>query len=213
MSFKDKMMEKLAKQSFNSPQFQHSWDSHMQVFAPVLEHAFEENYIAKIHLCAALNSLGTNQPSQCLFQLQQLEKHLKTDADKCAYYFFLGFYGDITKNQEQMIAMYTKANEFGHKLYLPYMKVAQHCMANRLYDQAERNYRDALKCFGNPETDPKKIHFLAICYTNLGTCLLNLDRLAEAEEALNRARQIEPDVSGLAEAEETLQNRRNSDQQ
>ena len=73
MSFKDKMMEKLAKQSFNSPQFKHSWDSHMQVFAPVLEHAFEENYIAKIHLCAALNSLGTNQSSQCLFQLQQLD--------------------------------------------------------------------------------------------------------------------------------------------
>lgn len=36
--------EKLAKKSFYSAEIQKSWTAHMQIFGPVLEPAFAENY-------------------------------------------------------------------------------------------------------------------------------------------------------------------------
>ena len=205
---KGKFLEMMAKQTFDSPQFKKSWADLTQLCGPILEPAFEGNYIARIHLCVGLNQASAGQLSQGLFQLQQLEGHLKTDADRCAYYFALGLSYDFAEDQEKMIAMYAKANEFGHKLHLPYVKVAQHCQNQQDYDQAEKNYRGAIGCFLESDLDQQKKILLAGCYRNLASCLVKQNRCDEAEAALGSARRIHPEVSGLEALEEELHKQR-----
>ena len=201
---KGKFLEMMAKQTFESPQFKQSWANLTRLCGPILEPAFPDNFIARIHLCVGLNQASAGQLSQGLFQLQQLEKHLKTDADRCAYYFALGLSHDIAEDQEKMIAMYTKANEFGHKLHLPYVKVAQYCQENQDYEQAAKNYRGAIGCFSEADPDKQNRSMLAGCHRNLASCLIKLNRCDEAEEALNTARRVFPEVSGIEAVEEAL---------
>ena len=50
--------DKLAEKTFHSATFQKSWNVHMQAFGPILQPAFENNYQAKVHLCAALSFMS-----------------------------------------------------------------------------------------------------------------------------------------------------------
>jgi len=201
---KESFADKIARKSFESSQFQQSWQVHMQAFGPILEPAFEGNYQAKVHLCAGLNHISRRQLAQAIAKLQGLDKYVQTDADKCAYAFFLGLYCDMAGKQDQMVALYTMANEFGHKLYLPYMKVAKFYQGSHLYEKAEENYRAAIDCFTATGLSPQHKLILGSAYTSLGTSLLMMHRYEEAEEALNTSRSLQPDAPGRAAAEATL---------
>lgn len=201
---KETMAEKMARKSFESAQFQQSWMVHMQAFGPILERAFAENYQAKIHLCAALNHISRKQLSQGLAKLKLLEKFIENDADKCAYLFFMGVYCDMAGNQEQMIAMYTLANEYGHKLYLPYLKVAKFYINGHMYETGEKNCRAAIDCFTATGLSPRDKLLLGSAYSNLGSCLLMMHRYAEAEEALTTSRSLFPNAPGRAAVEAAL---------
>ena len=48
MDYEDKIIEN----------FQKSWDTHMEAFGPILGPAFMQNFEARVHLTAALNSLS-----------------------------------------------------------------------------------------------------------------------------------------------------------
>ena len=201
---KESLADKLARKSFESAAFQQSWQVHMQAFGPILEPAFEGNYQAKIHLCAALNHISKRQLSQGLSTLKKLEKLLETDADKCAYLFFLGVFSEMAGNQEQWLAMYTMANEYSHKLYLPYMKVGKFYLNGRMYERAEENYRDAIDCFTATGLSAQDKIILGSAYGNLASCLLQMHRYEEAEAALNTSRSLQPDAPGRAAIEAPL---------
>ena len=201
---KESLADKLARKSFESAAFQQSWQVHMQAFGPILEPAFEGNYQAKIHLCAALNHISKRQLSQGLAKLKKLESHLCTDADKCAYLFFLGVFSEMAGNQEQWLAMYTMANEYGHRLYLPYMKVGKFYLNGRMYEKAEENYRGAIDCFTGTGLSAQDKIILGSAYGNLASCLLQMHRYEEAEAALNTSRSLQPDAPGRAAIEAPL---------
>lgn len=198
------LADKMAKKSFESKQFQESWTIHMQAFGPILKHAFVENYQARVHLTAALNTLSNRNFSQALPKLQQLQKYCETDADKTAWLFFMGLFCELTGRQDQMVQMYTYANEYGHKFYLPYMKVAKFYLEGHLYDKAEENYRAAIECFNGTGLDARDKLLLGSAYTNLASCLAMMHRLEEAEDALGTSRSLYPNAPGRAALEALL---------
>ena len=201
---KESFADKLARKSFESAQFQQSWQVHRQAFGPILDPAFEGNYQAKVHLCAGLNHISRKQIPQGLATISKLDKYVQTDADKCAYAFFLGLCCEMSGKQDQMVALYTMANQFRHKLYLPYMKVAKFYQTCHHYEKAEENYRAAIDCFTAAGLSAQDKVILGSAYTNLGTSLIMMHRYEEAGEALNTSRSLQPDAPGRAAAEATL---------
>ena len=201
---KETLADKLARKSFESIQVQQSWQVHMRAFGPILEHAYEGNYQAKVHLCAALNQISRGQVSQGLNKLAAMDKYVQTDADKCAYAFFLGLCCEMSGKQEQWLALYSMANELGHKLYLPYMKVGKFYLECCHYEKAEKNFRAAIDCFTARGLGDQEKIILGSAYTNLASCLLMTHRCEEAEQALATSRSIQPEAPGRAAVEATL---------
>ena len=201
---KESLADKLARKSFESAQFQQSWNVHMRSFGPILDPAFEGNYQAKVHLCAALNHISKRQLSHGLAKLKTLQKYVQTDADKCAYLFFMGLYCEMAGQQEQMIAMYTMANEYGHRLYLPYLKLTKFYLNGHMYEKAEENCRAAIDCFTAKGLSEQDKIILSSAYANLATCLMMTQRYEEAETALNTSRSLYADAPGRAAVEATL---------
>ena len=201
---KESLADKLARKSFESAAFQQSWQVHLRAFGPILEPAFEGNYQAKVHLCAGLNHISKKQIPQGLTTISKLDKYVQTDADKCAYAFFLGLCCELSGKQDQMVALYTMANQFGHKLYLPYLKVGKFYLNGRMYEKAEENYRSAIDCFTGTGLNAQEKIILGSAYGNLASCLLQMHRYEEAEEALNTSRSLQPDAPGRAAIEAPL---------
>lgn len=201
---KETLAHKLARKSFESDAFQKSWQVHMAAFGPILEPAFQDNYQAKVHLCAALNHISRQQIPQGLAKLSNMDQYVQTDADKCAYAFFLGLCCDLSGKQEQMVALYTMANQFGHKLYLPYMKLGKFYLGGHLYEKAVENYRVAIDCFTGTGLSAQDKIILGSAYANLASCLLQMHRYDEAEEALTTSRSLQPEAPGRAAIEAPL---------
>lgn len=201
---KESLADKLARKSFESASFQQSWQVHLQAFGPILEPAFEDDYQAKVHLCAALNHISKRQLSQAIGKLKSLQKFVQTDADKCAYLFFMGLYCEMAGNQEQMLSLYTMANEYGHKLYLPYLKVGKFYLNGHHYEKAEENYRAAIGCYTARGLSQQDKIILGSAHANLASCLMMTRRLEESEAALATSRSLCPDAPGRAAVEATL---------
>ena len=124
--------------------------------------------------------------------------------DKCAYAFFLGLCCELSGKQDQMVALYTMANQFGHKLYLPYLKVGKFYLNGRMYEKAEENYRSGIECFSGTGLSEQDKIILGSAYGNLASCLLQMHRYEEAEEALNTSRSLQPVAPGRAAIEAPL---------
>lgn len=201
---KPSMAEKMAQKSFFNPQFQKSWQVHRNAFGPILDPAFRDSYQAKVHLCAALNHISARNIPQALLKLKQMDKYCVTDEDKTAMLFFMGLFCEAAGNQEQMFALYSRANEFSHNFYLPYLKVAKFCLDHHDYDPAEKNYRAAIGCFEATGLGKQEKLLLGSAYTNLASCLTMMHRYEEAEAALETSRSLYPDAPGRAAVEATL---------
>ena len=201
---KETLADKLARKSFESAAFQQSWQVHRQAFGPILDPAFADNYQAKVHLCAGLNHISKKQIPQGLATISKLDKYVQTDADKCAYAFFLGLCCELSGKQDQMVALYTMANQFRHKLYLPYMKVGKFYLGGHMLEKAEENYRAAIDCFTATGLSAQDRIILGSAYCNLASCLLQMHRYEDAQTALNTSRSLQPEAPGRAAVEAAL---------
>lgn len=198
---KKTVVDKLAKNAFDSAPFQKSWSVHMQAFGPILEPAFVEDYQSRVHLVAALNDISNRKIAQGFSKLKELQDACVTDADRAAFLFFMGVCNEMDGNREQMLSFYTHANEYGHRFYLPYLKVAKFWLDGRLYDRAEENFRSAINCFSVDELDGRDRLILASAYANLASCLLMMHRYDEAEEAISASRSLYPNMPGRVATE------------
>lgn len=201
---KQSIADKLAQKSFASPEIKKSWAVHMQAFGPILKPAFAEDYQARVHLCAALNHISSKNLPQALLKLNGLQKRLETDADKAAFLFCMGLFCETAGKREEMVALYTQCNSFGHKFYLPYLKVGKFHLDCCSYDEAEENYRAAIGCFTATGLADQEKLVLASAYTNLSSCLIMMHRYEEAAAALTTSRSLYPDAPGRAAPEAAL---------
>lgn len=193
---RETIADKMAKKAFNSPDFQKSWNTHMQAFGPILEPAFVDDYQAKVHLTAALNHISRGEMKQGIAKMQRVKDFLEIDADKAAWLFFMGVVFEMSGAKDQMLDCYQQAAQFGHRFYLPYLKVAKHAYEDAAYDAAESYYSMAIQCLEDSEQNASNKKILVSAYTNYASCLIVMHRLDEAEQFLDAAERIQPGQTG-----------------
>lgn len=184
---KETLANKLARKSFESKKIQDSWQVHLQAFGPILKPAFIDNYQAKIHLTAALNHISNKDFKKAVPKLQEVTKHVETDADKASFLFFMGLCFDIAGDIPNMMEMYINANEYEHCFYLPYMKVAKIYQKCCKYEDAVMNYTKAIECFEPNNLSKQDKLILASAYTNMASCYTMKHRYDKAQYSLEMA--------------------------
>lgn len=202
---KETFAEKLARKSFESATIQKSWQIHIQAFGPILEPAFVDNYQARLDLTAALNFISNYEFKKGLKKLQLIENICSTDEDKTAWLFCMGLCLEMANIKDGMIAYYQEAGEYGHKFYLPYLKIAKTAHNDAVFEIAKENYVKAIQCLNEDEKDEQKRIILGSAYTNYASCLTMMHRYEEAEEAIRKSIEIVPEQKGRATTEAILQ--------
>lgn len=201
---KETIADKMAKKAFLSDDFQRQWAVHMAAFGPILGPAFPEDYPSRVHLLAALNHLSRRDVRNGLKKLEQLREKCVTNADRAAWLFFMGLGCELAGAEEQMLACYRSAGEYGHRFYMPYLKLAKFFQQGCLYDRAEENYRTAIGCFDGTGLSDGDRRILGSAYTGLATTLTMMHRYEEAAAALESSRQLWPEAPGRSAAEAVL---------
>ncbi len=197
--------DKLAKKSFHGKRIQASWNVHMQVFEPVLAPAFVEDYQARIHLTNALNKLSKFKVEESMDLLKLIEPRCRTDADKAAWYYFMGLCYDRSMfRREEMLAMYREAERYGNRFYLPYLRMAKIAHLSRDFEGAEENYRKAIGYLRERELGEQERNALSSAYLNLCSCLTMMHRYEEALSAMETAKQIQTQHPGRDSTEAIL---------
>ncbi len=181
-------------------QLQMSWETHRQAFGPILEPAFVENAQVRILVTNALNHISRRNIAKGLELLNQIKDFCIYDEDKAAWTFFVGLCFEMDGEKEQMLKWYEEAGEYGHRFYLPYLKLAKAAHAEAKFEKAKKYYQTAIECMLEmPEIDLDEI-ILGSAYTNLTSCLTMLHQFNDAEDAWKRAQKypLQPGADSTA---------------
>ena len=188
--------DKLAKKTFESEMIQKSWRGHMQAFGPILAPAFVEDYQTKTHLCAALNFISNRDLEKGLNKLKPLQEKCETDADKAAWLFFMGVIFEMAGVEEAMVDCYRQAGEYGHRFYLPYLKVAKAAHGESSFDVAAEYYALGIDCLREGEQNDQSRMVLAAACSNYASVLTMMHRFADAHEMLDASAEAMPVFPG-----------------
>lgn len=193
---KNSLFNRLARSTFESQSFQESWQRHVDAFGPILLPAFQDDYKTRVELIEALNMVQRGNVKGGAKKLNALESRCQCDADRAAWYFCLGLCFEVSGRAENTYRCYMQAGQYGHKYYLPYLKVARSAHAAASYDIALANYRCAAGCFDEGSMPAKHRTLLASIYLNMTSCLTSMHRLEEAMEALAHCDSLYPRQKG-----------------
>lgn len=173
---------------------------HLKAFGPILEPAFKDNTIARIHLTAALNQISRDDCEAGVQTLKKVHPLCQEDTDHAAFLFFLGVAMERMGESERARDLYILSNAKNHRFYMPYMKVARCAQNDFVFEAAEENYRKAIDCLPSDiiGSDAQLIQAAASARSNLGSCLTMMHRLDEAEAMLNEAERMQPDKADFA---------------
>ena len=160
---------------------QQSWEVHRQAFGPILEPAFRENPQVRLLVIQALNYISRREIQKGMEVLKQINPHCLYDEDKAAWTFFVGLCFEMAGAKKQMLQWYADAGKYGHRFYLPYLKLAKARHADGALEDALGYYDTAIGCLLEME-DPDEI-ILGSVYANLTSCLTMLHRYSQAEKA------------------------------
>lgn len=167
----------------------HSWEVHRQAFGPILEPAFTENPQARVLLINALNHISRREVERSTELLKQLRPLCATREDLAAWTFFTGVCFEMGGGQQQALEWYEKAEEIGHRFYLPYLKMAKALHTAAQFEKAKRYYHISIDCLLEMPVDEQREVILGSVYTNLTSCLTMLHQYPEAECAWEAAQQ------------------------
>ena len=141
---------------FESANFalEYSWEVHRQAFGPILEPAFVENKQVRILLINALNHISRRETKRGMELLKEIQPHCIYDEDKAAWTFFVGLCFEMAGARDQMLEWYEKACQYGHRFYLPYLKLAKAAHTAAKFEKAKAFYVTAIDCLREmPEND------------------------------------------------------------
>lgn len=167
----------------------YSWEVHRQAFGPILEPAFVENPQVRIHLVAALNHISRREIKRGLEILKEIKEYCIYDEDKAAWTFFVGLCFEMGGAKEQMLQWYADAGKYGHRFYLPYLKLAKAAHSAAQFEEAKSYYEIAIECLLEMSEKDKDEIILGSAYTNLTSCLTMLYQYEAAEVAWKAAQQ------------------------
>ena len=164
-----------------------SWEVHRQAFGPILEPAFAETQQVRILVINTLNHISRRDIKRGMELLKEIQPHCIYDEDKAAWAFFVGLCFEMGGARAQMLEWYEKAAAFGHRFYLPYLKLAKAAHGSAQFEKAKGYYETAIDCLLEmPEKDKDDV-ILGSAYTNLTSCLTMLHQYSMAEKAWQEA--------------------------
>ncbi len=174
---------------FESAEFalQYSWEVHRQAFGPILEPAFAENQQVRIVLINALNHISRREVKRGMELLKEIYPHCTCDDDKAAWAFFVGLCFEMGGARDQMLEWYEKAGGFGHRFYLPYLKLAKAAHTAAQFEKAKGYYETAIDCLLETSENDRDETAIGSAYTNLTSCLTMLHQYPEAKKAWDAA--------------------------
>lgn len=190
------LADKLAKKTFESAAIQKSWQGHMQAFGPILAPAFVDDYQTKTHLCAALNFISNRDLEKALKKLQPLQEKCETDADKTAWLFCMGLVFDMAGVTDVMVDFYQQAAQYGHRFYLPYLKVAKAAHIDGAFDVAAENYEIGIDCLRHGEYNDQTRVVLGSACSNYASALTMMHRFEDAHAMLDASMDYMPVLPG-----------------
>lgn len=197
--------KKLAELAMRLPAFRRSWQAHMEVFLPILEPAFKDDPVSRVHLCAALNHLARKNAAKAHLKLYPLHAACKTDADRTAWHFFMGLHAEAANDVKAMMHHFEAANALGHRFYMPYVKVAEFAFWHGELEIAEANYQAAIDCYYDISLDDQVRAALCFAYSRLASAQTIMHRYEDAAATLSAARRILPDHPPCYAAQAILQ--------
>ena len=159
----------------------YAWETHRQAFGPILEPAFKDHPSVRIPLTAALNCISRREIQKGIEILQSLKEQCICAEDHAALAFCIGLAFEMAGDTEKMMRWYVKAGEYGHRFYLPYLKVAKAAYEDVRYDLSVKNYVLGIDCLLETEEFEKTI--LVSTYVNFCAVLTMMHRFEEAEKA------------------------------
>jgi tetratricopeptide (TPR) repeat protein len=160
-----------------------AWETHRQAFGPILDPAFQANPSVRIPLTAALNHISRKEIKRGIEILESLREQCACDADHAAWMFCIGLAFEMAGDQEKSVRWYQKAGKYGHRFYLPYLKVAKVSYQCLDYDTSAENYARGIECLLEGEQTAQTKLILASSYVNFCTVLTMMHRYDEAEKA------------------------------
>ena len=177
-----------------------SWEIHRQAFGPILEPAFVENPQVRVHLINALNHISRREVQRGMELLQEIRPHCIYDEDKAAWTFFVGVCYEMSGAKAQMLQWYADAGKFGHRFYMPYMKLAKAAHNGGQFEVACGYYETAVECLLEMSEAERSDVILGSAYTNLTSCLTMLHRYDQAQAAWRKAQQcpLQPGADATA---------------
>ena len=179
---------------------EHSREVHRQAFGPILEPAFSENKQVRIILTAALNHISRREVKRGAELLMQIKEHCQYDEDKAAWTFFVGLCHEMAGDKNGALAWYADSGKFGHRFYLPYLKLAKAAHNSGEYEKARGYYETAVGCLLNMPENDKDYVLLGSAYVNLASCLIMMKKPEAAEKAWLKAREcpLQPEADATA---------------
>lgn len=166
----------------------HAWETHRQAFGPILEPAFKDNPSVRIPLTAALNCISRREVQRGIEILQTIKAQCICNEDKAAWTFCVGLAFEMAGDKDKMMRWYARAGKYGHRFYLPYLKVAKAAYEDIRYDLAAKNYALGIECLLETEESEKENAILASAYVNFCALLTMMHRYGEAEQAWETAK-------------------------
>lgn len=177
-----------------------AWQVHMNVFGPILEHAFEGDDAMRIELTAALNMLSRADFAGSLGKLAHIGKKVRTDADKAAFWFFTAFALDASGQADSAKILYMQSLEVEKDFHMTHTKLGKIAYAQGIYDMALDCFANAKRCIEENwhGGQPEKERALGAAHLNLSGCRMMLHDLAGAKEECKRSEELAPKIGGRA---------------
>lgn len=193
---KKTIADKIAEKTFYSNEIQKSWTIHEAAFGPILTPAFQDDYQAKVAVCAAFNLISNRKLKEALKKVETIKKFIETDADKALWLFMMGIIFEFAGAHDEMIQCYYECNSFNHNFHLPYLKIAKDA-TNTSLDVACDAYENAIRCLKKQDVNLNGIKtILGSTYTNYASACIMKHEYDYAKELLDQSIEILPTLEG-----------------
>lgn len=185
---------RLGRFLFWLPSYQRRWQQYMGRFMPILTPAFEYNETARLLVMKALKQIERKNFNGAASTIKALYSAARegNSADRALCYFLMGLNFLQKNDKHQAFRNFKSANQFNHRLFLPYLITADHYMnTNYDYPKAEADFRTAIECiYEFPRLNENTRLPLCAAHADLCFCHVMMHKYDEAKEDLLHAEQM-----------------------
>lgn len=189
----------LALVLFRLPHNQRRWQACLHQYRPILENAFKYNYAARLLVMKALRQIKCKDIEGAQKTLRAIMPIARDGepVEKALWAFLHGLGYMQVNNKKQAIRFFKSANQFNHRLFLPYLITAdQYITAPLDYPKAVSDFQTAIECiYEYPPLNEMTRRALCAAHADLCFCHVMMHQYDEAKDDLLHAEQMARDKS------------------